>query len=120
MQRQEFVSQKAAVHLRRPDMAPLMCGCIKGNMMGGGNGAAHHFAHVENGHIAVFPIPGRNGCTYTGKGLFGLFHHVFHLLGKLSYMRKHGLALAKAAFTRFDGQQAPALHDLSLGCAKGS
>ena len=99
VQRDKRVALQSAAVPGCGHMPPLVGGGIERHPQRGSQGLALLQAHLENRHIGCVPVPGRGGGADTGDGLAGCLQKRQQHVIQLPYMRKHGLALAKAAFS---------------------
>ena len=119
VQRHEAIALQPCSVLRGADMAALMRRQVQRHMQRRRKDAGVADAHLKNGHIAVPPVARRCGGTYAVNRRGGVLHDGGHLIGDLPHMRKHGLALAKAAFTRRNGKQASRLPGFARPAKRG-
>ena len=119
--------QKALVQRRKADAScgdmPLLMGRFKKrDPQRCGDPPSVTATGLKHGHIAVRLIPGLGGRADGANRRFRrqFCHQAFHHLRQLPYMRKNGLALAKAALARLHGEQQAGKGDhLSLRVHRG-
>ena len=111
VQRQVRAGRQAAVLQRRAHMAALMRGRKQRRLKGRRRHARKGQTGQEHRHVGGLVVPGMGGhANRIRTAAANLRQRLFIQRRKLPYMRKNGLALAKAARACLHGQKLP------IGC----
>ena len=108
VQRQMGLLQSRISDQPGSDVSPLMRCFIQRHIQERRHRFPVTISHCKNRHIAVFTITGSGRCAHSDNlyvHFLELLLQLLHHLRDLPYMRKNGLALAKAALSCFNRQE---------------